>query len=189
MGNTAGRSVCCWESQQTALLLRQGQTAEDSQRAEEQSVFPSWTQVATLTEHWLPGPLLGSAFLPCEKWCGGRAQVLETHFKTLVALTAPENWGLLCCGKIKSHPEQNRWPFLQRAKKPRQSHHGGLQPWQWQETDVWAAVFPMCIVSGRFFPPYSKCNKQKYCLKSIIEHMSSILFTNILFVLFSPPLI
>lgn len=66
----------------------------------------------------------------------------------------------------------------------------GLQVfWKWQVTHVWAAVFPMFILSGSFFPPYSKCNKQNYCLKSIIEHMSSILFTNILFVLFSPPLI
>lgn len=36
---------------------------------------------------------------------------------------------------------------------------------------MFGQLFPMFILSGRYFPPYSKCNKQKYCLKSIIEHI------------------
>lgn len=198
MGNTAAWTVCFWERRVIIFPLYQGWTVEVSLGPEEHEACSlRGTQMDTLTERWWPGPFLAlsNIYQPfCIAWDDVKTErrlKCSSHIlKTLLALTAPRTLG----APLQWQNQQPSWavsmPISSECEDTLWTRNNGLQViWKWRMTDVWAAVFPMFILSGRFFPPYSKCNKQKYCLKSIIEHMSSILFTNILFVLFSPPLI
>lgn len=139
---------------------------------------------------WLSGTSVSPSAFQEMIWKQSAGSSAQDILKPWWHWQCPEHWGLLCSGKINSHLAPYPWPFLQRAQTPSEP---AITAFTCSGDGKWLMFGHLCFQClfwvEDFFPPYSKCNKQKYCLKSIIEHMSSILFTNILFVLFSPPLI
>lgn len=187
VGNTAVWSVCFSErwADRLSFQLSTGELQRFLQ--EQRNVLhvshidprPRWQGTGSQDPSWLPATRISPSAVYGTTWeqsAGSRApDALENT--GCIAARAPLQW----------QKQQSSWA-ASMATTPPNPRQRPASFWEQQVTDVCAAVFPMSEWKI-FYPPYIKCNKQKYCLKSIIELMSCILFTNILFVLFSPPLI
>lgn len=143
----------------TGLPFSEGWAAGVSPRAERRTGEPlgSGAQQTVGSQSPSGSQLQPSAFLcPLGWWNRAQAAVLQM-FQPLDALTAPE------------------------LRAPLQWQIENVVSRSSNERDWWmfGQLFSM-LMSERFYPPYSKCNKQKYCLKSIIEH---ILFYVLIFCL------
>lgn len=161
MGNTAAWTACFRESQVQCLSslwrtnCRGFFETQGIRRA-----FPEWDPRGHSDGRWQQGPFLapGNVYQPVllhVRWCESRVQahVLKTHFEALVASPVP--WKLRA--PLQWQNQQLSWAasmaMSSESKDTLQACPHGLGVfWKWQVTDVWAAVFPTFILSGRFFP-------------------------------------
>lgn len=119
---------------------------------------------------WL---LVTCTSLSCSMWDDAKAEcrrMCSRHIlKHWLHRQSPGNSGLLCSGKINSCLEQHRWRCLRRARTPSKPV---LMALGCSGNGKWLMFGQLCFqrlfwVEGFF--PYGKCNKQKYCLKVLLN--------------------